>query len=90
MHYPQIIVTGDSIAQLSFQRGGYGSLLCDLVSSMPVRVDVDFQYNGKADVVNRGMGGYNSRQLLTKFREGFVPKEASVQLFIIHIGTNDR
>lgn len=34
MVYPQIIVTGDSIAQLSFQAGGYGSHLCDLVSGV--------------------------------------------------------
>jgi hypothetical protein len=55
-----------------------------------VQIEIDFQYNGKADVVNRGMGGYNSQQLLTKFREGFVPKHPSVRLFVIHIGTNDR
>jgi hypothetical protein len=90
MPYPQIIVTGDSIAQLSFQKGGYGSLLCDVVGLKPARMEADFQYNGKADVVNRGMGGYNSQQLLAKFRQRFVPKDPSVRLFIIHIGTNDR
>jgi hypothetical protein len=90
MPYPQIIVTGDSIAQLSFQKGGYGSVLSDIVSQSRVRPDVDSQYNGKVDVVNRGMGGYNSQQLLTKFKQGFIPKDASVRLFIIHIGTNDR
>jgi hypothetical protein len=60
------------------------------VSLQLVQIEIDFQYNGKADVVNRGMGGYNSQQLLTKFREGFVPNDPSVRLFVIHIGTNDR
>ena len=41
MPYPQIIVTGDSIAQLSFQKGGYGSLLCDLVGIKPARMEAD-------------------------------------------------
>lgn len=36
MPYPKIIVTGDSIAQLSFQAGGYGSMLCDIVSGIPL------------------------------------------------------
>jgi len=42
MPYPQIIVTGDSIAQLSFQKGGYGSLLCDIVGVKPVRITANF------------------------------------------------
>jgi hypothetical protein len=36
MPYPKIVVTGDSIAQLSFQAGGYGSMLCDIVSGTPL------------------------------------------------------
>ena len=32
MPYPLIVVTGDSIAQLSFQTGGYGAALIDQVS----------------------------------------------------------
>jgi hypothetical protein len=31
--YPQIIVTGDSIAQLSFAKDGYGAALVEAVSS---------------------------------------------------------
>lgn len=56
----------------------------------PFSTIVHFQYNGKVDIVNRGMGGYNSRQLLSKIRSGFVPSGSSIRLFIIHIGTNDR
>ena len=76
--YPQIIVTGDSIAQLSFKVGGYGATLAD-------------QFQGKADVVNRGMGGYNSKQLLMKLRSDLVPAmvQEQVVLFLLHIGTND-
>ncbi|ORX39546.1 SGNH hydrolase-type esterase domain-containing protein [Kockovaella imperatae] len=77
MPYPVIVVTGDSIAQQSFKAGGYGSAL------------VDF-YQGNYDVLNRGMGGYNSTQLLQRFIEGLdVPSSADVRLFVIHIGTND-
>jgi hypothetical protein len=78
MGYPQIIVTGDSIAQLSFKVGGYGAALVD-------------QYQGKADVVNRGMGGYNSKQLLLKLCSDLVPAgvKDDVVLFLVHIGTND-
>lgn len=76
--YPKIIVTGDSIAQLSFKVGGYGAALVD-------------QYQGKVDVINRGMGGYNSKQLLMKLRSDLVPASGKdeVLLFIVHIGTND-
>lgn len=58
--------------------------------SGPASADAISQYNGKVDVVNRGMGGYNSRQLLLKLKEGFVPSGPEVRLFIINIGTNDR
>ncbi|RSH95550.1 hypothetical protein EHS25_000642 [Saitozyma podzolica] len=48
-------------------------------------------YCGKMDVVNRGFGGYNTRQLLKKLRDDFyngVP-EGEVRLITINIGTND-
>jgi len=77
MPYPVVIVTGDSIAQMSFKIGGYGSALVDM-------------YQGNYDVLNRGMGGYNSSQLLQRFQEGLdVPSGADVRLIVIHIGTND-
>ena len=77
MPYPVVIVTGDSIAQMSFKTGGYGSALVDM-------------YQGNYDVLNRGMGGYNSSQLLQRLQEGLdVPTGADVRLIVIHIGTND-
>jgi hypothetical protein len=43
------------------------------------------------DVVNRGMGGYTSRQLLYKLEEDmFLPgSDSDVKLILIGIGTND-
>ncbi|KAJ9107536.1 hypothetical protein QFC21_000994 [Naganishia friedmannii] len=75
--YPQIIVTGDSISQQAFKIGGYGAALIDA-------------YQGKADVINRGMGGYNSEQLLKKLKDDFQwPSGGQTLLVIVHIGTND-
>lgn len=60
--YPQIIVTGDSISQQAFKIGGYGAALVDAVSTPPLRcliaaLKASLKYQGKADVINRGMGG---------------------------------
>ncbi|KAL8278165.1 hypothetical protein RQP46_009489 [Phenoliferia psychrophenolica] len=42
------------------------------------------------DVLNRGMGGWNSRQLLQYLKSDMdVSKTADVRLFIIHVGGND-
>lgn len=89
--YPHIIVTGDSIAQLSFKSGGYGSLLADRVSHFPVKNTEadDVKYAGKLDVLNRGMGGYQSTQLVHKLQTDLIAPGADVKLFLIHIGTND-
>lgn len=58
--YPQIVVTGDSISQQAFKIGGYGAALVDAVSRrhwcLCSRLRLS-QYQGKADVINRGMGG---------------------------------
>ncbi|KAJ9123221.1 hypothetical protein QFC22_001415 [Naganishia vaughanmartiniae] len=74
--YPQIVVTGDSISQQAFKIGGYGAALVDA-------------YQGKADVINRGMGGYNSNQLLKKLKDDFQWPNGDVKIAVIHIGTND-
>ncbi|KAJ9124459.1 hypothetical protein QFC24_003249 [Naganishia onofrii] len=74
--YPQIVVTGDSISQQAFKIGGYGAALVDA-------------YQGKADIINRGMGGYNSQQLLNKFKDDFQWPNGEVKICIVHIGTND-
>jgi hypothetical protein len=43
------------------------------------------------DVVNRGMGGYTSRQLLYKLEEDMLlpGSDSDVKLILIGIGTND-
>ncbi|CAN0901196.1 GDSL esterase/lipase At5g62930 [Linum grandiflorum] len=48
---PQIILFGDSITEQSFRSGGWGASLAD-------------SYSRKADVFNRGYGGYNTRWAL--------------------------
>lgn len=48
---PQIILFGDSITQQSFSSGGWGSGLAD-------------NFSRKADILNRGYGGYNTRWAL--------------------------
>jgi lysophospholipase L1-like esterase len=64
-----------------FELGSGRSLIADLSLT---------QYQGNYDVLNRGMGGYNSTQLLQRFQEGLdIPAGADVRLVVIHIGTND-
>ncbi|GAB2289506.1 hypothetical protein Dimus_023816 [Dionaea muscipula] len=48
---PQIVLFGDSITEQSFRAGGWGAGLAD-------------NYSRKADVLNRGYGGYNTRWAL--------------------------
>uniref|UniRef100_A0AAA9SDL8 Isoamyl acetate-hydrolyzing esterase 1 homolog n=1 Tax=Bos taurus TaxID=9913 RepID=A0AAA9SDL8_BOVIN len=46
--WPRVLLFGDSITQFSFQQGGWGASLADML----VR---------KCDVLNRGFSGYNTR-----------------------------
>ncbi|GMY14854.1 GDSL esterase/lipase At5g62930-like [Fagus crenata] len=48
---PQIVLFGDSITEQAFRAGGWGAALADT-------------YSRKADIVNRGYGGYNTRWAL--------------------------
>ncbi|XP_059444094.1 GDSL esterase/lipase At5g62930-like [Corylus avellana] len=48
---PQIVLFGDSITEQSFRSAGWGAAIADT-------------YSRKADVVNRGYGGYNTRWAL--------------------------
>uniref|UniRef100_A0A8C0W7F5 Isoamyl acetate-hydrolyzing esterase 1 homolog n=1 Tax=Castor canadensis TaxID=51338 RepID=A0A8C0W7F5_CASCN len=48
VHWPRVVLFGDSITQFSFQKGGWGASLADSL----VR---------KCDVLNRGFSGYNTR-----------------------------
>lgn len=47
---PVIVLLGDSITETASLEGGWGQLLSK-------------DYIRKADIINRGYGGYNSRQV---------------------------
>ncbi|KAI4306457.1 hypothetical protein L6164_029733 [Bauhinia variegata] len=74
---PQFVLFGSSIVQLSFGRGGWGSILADI-------------YARKADILLRGYYGWNSRRALQVLNQVF-PKDAAVQpsLVIVYFGGND-
>ncbi|XP_027168263.1 GDSL esterase/lipase At5g62930 [Coffea eugenioides] len=74
---PQIVLFGDSITEQSFRSGGWGAALADT-------------YSRKADIVNRGFGGYNTRWALFLLHHLFplgsaTPPVAATILF----GAND-
>ena len=78
MAWPAILLLGDSVTQRGFEIGGWASLLADA-------------YVRKADVLNRGFGGYNSQWLLdamVQHAELLLPQ--SKMLFIcVFLGAND-
>ncbi|KAF8421262.1 SGNH hydrolase-type esterase domain-containing protein [Tirmania nivea] len=76
--YPKIILVGDSLTQFSFCPSGIGAQLAHA-------------YCRKADILNRGVSGYNSRWLLPLFRETLKQLTSSdkVLLYILWLGTND-
>jgi len=51
---PKIVLFGDSITQMSFIDGGFGSKLANY-------------YQRKADVINLGFSGYTTRSTLAMF-----------------------
>ncbi|CAH9104381.1 unnamed protein product [Cuscuta europaea] len=75
---PKIVLFGDSITQQSFRSGGWGSSLAD-------------HYSRKADILNRGYGGYNTRWALFLLHHLF-PLEESIShpaVITIFFGAND-
>ncbi|KAF8459557.1 SGNH hydrolase-type esterase domain-containing protein [Terfezia claveryi] len=76
--YPKIVLVGDSLTQLSFCPYGIGAQLAHA-------------YCRKADILNRGVSGYNSRWLLPLFRDTLTQFTLSdeVLLYILWLGTND-
>ncbi|XP_072173794.1 isoamyl acetate-hydrolyzing esterase 1 homolog isoform X2 [Diadema setosum] len=77
VHWPKILLFGDSITQLSFEPGGWGASIAN-------------QVQRKCDVVNRGFSGYNSRWariiLPSVFPPEMVQDAVAVTLFL---GAND-
>ena len=78
MHAPDrqnLLLLGDSLTQLCFE--GWGSDLADV-------------YQRRADVLNRGMSGYNSRWYLRYAEDNGVWKEpGNILLVTIFFGAND-
>ena len=77
MFRPQFLLFGDSITQKSFAHGGWGAALANA-------------YQRKADVVNRGYSGYNSRWAL-QLLDRVLPEESTgdVLLATVFFGAND-
>ncbi|CAO2823060.1 unnamed protein product [Amaranthus hypochondriacus] len=74
---PQIVLFGDSITQQSFRPSGWGAALAD-------------NFSRKADILNRGYGGYNTRWALFLlhhiFPLGFADLPIAATIFF---GAND-
>ncbi|GAA5978251.1 hypothetical protein JCM10908_004287 [Rhodotorula pacifica] len=73
------VCIGDSLTEQSWGQNGLGATLADL-------------YRRKLDVVNRGLGGYNTTWGLEAFQRYFPRKEtrrAKIQLMTIWWGAND-
>ncbi|WIA38794.1 hypothetical protein OEZ86_002081 [Tetradesmus obliquus] len=74
---PMFVLVGDSITEFSFEEGGWGIQLAEL-------------YKRKADVINRGFGGYNTRMglfVLDEFMNSF--GAGRIKLVTLCFGAND-
>eukprot|EP00877_Chromochloris_zofingiensis_P013127 jgi/Chrzof1/8068/UNPLg00113.t1 len=74
---PMFVLLGDSITEFSFEEYGWGSLLST-------------EYLRRADVINRGFGGYNSQlgvYVMDEFLSSFKPH--TIKLVTIGFGAND-
>lgn len=72
---PTFVLLGSSTTQFSFQKGGWGQLLIN-------------HYHVKADILNRGFSGYNTRMILPLVDSIFA-KMNNVRLVTIWLGSND-
>jgi lysophospholipase L1-like esterase len=70
------VLFGSSTTQFSFQKGGWGQLLIN-------------HYHVKADILNRGFSGYNTRMILPLVDSIFSSKIENVQLVTVWLGSND-
>eukprot|EP00195_Chlamydomonas_chlamydogama_P005506 CAMPEP_0202896324 /NCGR_PEP_ID=MMETSP1392-20130828/5346_1 /ASSEMBLY_ACC=CAM_ASM_000868 /TAXON_ID=225041 /ORGANISM="Chlamydomonas chlamydogama, Strain SAG 11-48b" /LENGTH=254 /DNA_ID=CAMNT_0049581637 /DNA_START=243 /DNA_END=1007 /DNA_ORIENTATION=- len=74
---PRIILFGDSLTEKSFSFGGWGAGLAN-------------NYNRRADVVNRGLSGYNTRWALYTMPEFFGDcTKDNTLLVTLFFGAND-
>jgi lysophospholipase L1-like esterase len=72
---PKVLLLGDSLTQISFDGWGGG---------------LAHRYHRRADILNRGMSGYNTRWFLRYAQDSGIWKESSnVVLVTIFFGAND-
>ena len=74
MAVPKILLLGDSLTQLGW--GGWAAHIADV-------------YQRRADVVNRGMAGYNTRWYLEYAGKGDIWTMTNVKMIILFFGAND-
>ena len=74
---PKLLLLGDSLTQIAFEGGGWASSLAN-------------RYQRRADVLNRGMSGYNSRWYIRYAEDNDVWNEpGNIVLITIFFGAND-
>ncbi|CCX29734.1 Similar to Isoamyl acetate-hydrolyzing esterase 1 homolog; acc. no. Q3SZ16 [Pyronema omphalodes CBS 100304] len=78
MSFPNIILFGDSLTEQGFNYAQHG-----FVASL------SSDYVRRADVLNRGLSGYNSTWLLPFLEEVLAAQTAPVLLWTLWVGAND-
>ncbi|XP_047059631.1 GDSL esterase/lipase At5g45920-like [Lolium rigidum] len=76
---PRLVLFGDSITELSFAAGGWGAALAN-------------HFGRQADVVLRGLSGYNTRwalKVLDRAMEGAANESADPAAVTVFFGAND-
>ncbi|XP_062221328.1 GDSL esterase/lipase At5g45920-like isoform X2 [Phragmites australis] len=76
---PRLVLFGDSITEQSFAAGGWGAALAD-------------RFARQADVVLRGLSGYNTRwalEVLPRAMEGAAPADEDPAAVTVFFGAND-
>lgn len=81
----RILLVGDSLTEGSFDQNGWG-------------LQLSRRYARRADVLNRGIGGYNSRWMLKVLRDNLLPEfgaqpgataEPRMSFAVLFLGAND-
>jgi hypothetical protein len=89
--YPQIILLGDRYAKRSRVNANVCSLIqrCYDPETPSFGPALQHAYFRRADVLNRGFGGYNTEWLLPVLENQILPFVSNVVLWVILIGAND-
>ena len=73
--YGRLMLLGDSITQLSFDNGGWGTKIAD-------------QFQRRLDVLNRGFSGYNTAWIECVLPQ-ILPSTLPLDAVTVLLGTND-